>query len=393
MEFPRKRICLLGSTGSIGQKTLQVCRDYPDRFQIVGLSAHGSAPELARQVAEFGPEAVCLSGEGDLSGINGKTRRFRGAEGLIELIEASRPDVVVVSTVGIAGLLPTLAAIGAGATIALANKEVLVTAGDLVMSEARRRSVAVLPIDSEHNAIFQCLDGRESPLRRIVLTASGGPFRGWPRERLEAATVEMALKHPTWNMGRKITIDSATLMNKGFEVIEAKHLFGIEVDRIEVTVHPQSVIHSMIEFHDGSMIAQLGVTDMYFPIANVLAYPERLENRRFHPLDLASVGRLDFEDYDREAFPCLGYAYEAARRGGTYPAAMNAANEIAVQRFLAGDLRFTEIAETIDRVLQAHNPSGSADLEAIQETNAWAREQAAAGSNTVRVGMGRRAAD
>lgn len=378
MTSPRKRICLLGSTGSIGRKTLDVVRDHADRFQIVGLSAHGSAEELTAQAREFEPVAACLSGGALTASMNGKTRWLTGADGLCDLIDASAPDLVVVATVGAAGLRPTLAALRLGVAVALANKEVLVTAGSLVMEEARRRGVSVLPIDSEHNAIFQCIDGREgAPLRRIILTASGGPFRGWTRERLAHATVEQALKHPTWEMGRKITIDSATLMNKGFEVIEGQHLFNTPVDKFEVVIHPQSVIHSIVEFHDGSMLAQMGVTDMYFPIVNVLSYPERLENRRFEPLSLSKIAALEFRDYDAEAFPCLGYAYEAARRGATYPAVLNAANEVAVERFLAGELKFTEIAETIDAVLQEHSPERNAGLEAISLADAWARERAA----------------
>jgi len=265
-----------------------------------------------------------------------------------------------------------------GKTIALANKEVLVTAGELTMNLARKHGVSILPIDSEHNAIFQCLQGQNAKaVRKIVLTGSGGPFRGWTKTELENATLEAALKHPTWNMGRKITIDSATLMNKGFEVIEAHHLFGLSVDQVDVVIHPQSVIHSMVEFIDGSILAQLGVTDMYFPIVNILAYPERLENTHFEALNLTQLGKLSFEDFDPGAFPCLGYAREAARLGNTYPAVLNAANEVAVERFLGGELRFLEIAEAIDAALQSHTPSKNPGLEEIRAADAWARQKAA----------------
>ena len=378
MDSPQ-RICLLGSTGSVGEKTLQVARDHPDRFRIVGLSAHASEARLLEQVAEFRPEAACLSGRSEAPSVNGAARWLAGAEGLVELIDACAPDRVVVATVGAAGLMPTLRAIESDASVALANKEVLVTAGELVMALARRRGTTILPIDSEHNAIFQCLEGRpEAPVRRLILTASGGPFRGWPRERLERATAADALRHPTWAMGRKITIDSATMMNKGFEMIEAHHLFGVAPGRIEIVVHPQSVVHSMVEFIDGSMLAQLGRTDMYFPIVHALAHPDRLANSRFEALDLAALGSLDFEDYDRAAFPCPDYAHEAIRRGGTFPAALNAANEIAVARFLAGEIRFTAVAEVVDAVLQAHESTGAADLESIRAADAWARDEARA---------------
>ncbi len=379
MSDSRKRVCILGSTGSIGKTTLQVIRDHPDRYRVVGLSARGSADELARQIEEFRPVGACLTGSDFAGSTPSGTRIFKGEKGLLELLESCEPDLVVLALVGAAGLLPTLKTIEMGKTVALANKEVLVMAGELTMKRARERGVAILPIDSEHNAIFQCLQGHESaPLRRIILTASGGPFRGWNRERLKSATLEQALKHPTWTMGRKITIDSATLMNKGFEVIEGSHLFGAPVDRIEVIVHPQSVVHSMVEFADGSMLAQLGVTDMYFPIANVLSYPTRLPNVRFAPLDFSRLAALTFEDYDREAFPCLGYAYESARRGGTYPVALNAANEIAVQGFLDGKIKYHQIAETIDAALQSHTSISAPNLEAILEADRQTREKTAA---------------
>jgi 1-deoxy-D-xylulose-5-phosphate reductoisomerase len=385
---PRKRLCILGSTGSIGENTLRVAADFPDRFEVVGLAAHTAGERLAQQIEEFHVTHACLVDEGQPAPVANGARLHRSARGLIDLIDACEPDLVVVATVGYAGLAPTLHAIESGVTVALANKEVLVTAGELVMAAARRRGVTILPIDSEHNAAFQCLAGRTAdgadpaPLRRIILTASGGPFRGMKREQLAAVTVEQALNHPTWSMGPKITIDSATLMNKGLEVIETHHLFGEPVDRIEVVIHPQSVIHGMIEYHDGSMLAQMGVTDMYLPIANVLAWPERLENRRFEPLDLATLGTLTFEAPDMDAFPCLRLAYAAIRAGATYPTAMNAVNEVAVGRFLAGEIRFVDIADLIERGLAEHRPVVGPDLEAIARvdgrTREWCRRQMAA---------------
>lgn len=377
MSSPKKRICVLGSTGSVGVKTLEVVADHRERFEIVGLSAHSSADLLAEQAQRHSPVAACLSGGGQAPSPNGATRWLSGAEGLVDLIGACEPDVVVMAVVGAAGLEPTLKALEAGVTVALANKETLVTAGRLVMECAARSGARILPIDSEHCAIFQCLEGRsEAPVRRAILTASGGPFRGFSRAQLENVSVRDALNHPTWRMGRKITIDSATLMNKGFEVIEGHHLFDLEPEKFEVVIHPQSLIHSMVEFADGSIMAQLGVTDMYFPIAHALAYPERLVNDRFEPLNLTEVGALQFEDFDRSVFPCLGYAYEAARRGGTYPTALNAANEVAVERFLDGALRFVEIPDLIDAVLQAHQSGASDNLNEIRRADAWARDRA-----------------
>lgn len=368
-----KRICILGSTGSIGENTLRVASDYPGHFQVVGLSANQSVRRVAEQAREYGVAHVCVASGKELensAGIN----TYHGRQGLLQLIDACQPDVLVVATVGYAGLAPTLHAIERGITVALANKEVLVTAGELVMASARRHGVPILPIDSEHNAVFQCLAARNgSGLRRIILTASGGPFRGRTREQLAGVTIAEALNHPTWQMGPKITIDSATLMNKGFEVIECFHLFGEPADKIEVVVHPQSMIHGMIEYEDGSMLAQMGVTDMYLPIVNVLSYPERLKNQRFAPLDLAAIGAVTFARPDQEAFPCLRFAYESIQRGGTYATVLNAANEIAVRRFLDGEIRFLDIPDMIDSALQAHASTPSPDLEAIAAADLWAR--------------------
>ncbi len=375
----RKRLCILGSTGSVGRQTLQVIRDHPERFQVVGLSAHRSIDALSRQAAEFQSAAVCLSEPGaKVPRSDGGPRWLSGPEGLLDLIEAVAPDLVVVAVVGAAGLAPTLRALERGLPVALANKETLVTGGELVMAAARARGVPILPMDSEHSAIAQCL-AEKSPalIRRIVLTASGGPFRGRTRAALETVTVEEALRHPTWRMGPKITIDSATLMNKGFEIIEGAHLFSLPVDRFEIVIHPQSTLHAAVEFLDGSMLAQMAVPDMALPIAQALAWPERLCLARLPALDLAALGTLAFERPDPTTFPCLELAREAARRGGTFPAALNAANEVAVARFLAGELRFLEIPEVIEAVLEAHESLGAADLTAIFEADAWARRRAA----------------
>ncbi len=368
-----KRICILGSTGSIGRSTLRVISDYPDRFCVTGLAAFNSEELLREQVHTYDPEVVCLV-DGPCPGLPSGVRSLMGEAGLAEMIRMAEPDMVVVSTVGHAGLSPTLRAIELGIPIALANKEVLVMAGQLVMDMARVGNVPILPIDSEHNAIFQCLSVCDrTPLRRVILTASGGPFRGWPVEQLKGVSVQQALAHPTWQMGQKISIDSATLMNKGFEVVEAHHLFGQPLDRIEVIVHPQSVIHGMVEYHDGSMLAQMGVTDMYLPICNVLSYPERLPNNRFEPLNLSRLGSLTFESPDLEAFPCLQYAYDAVREGGTYPAVLNASNEVAVQKFLNGDIQFLDIPRMINHSLQEHRVVARPDLGDIIEADRHTR--------------------
>lgn len=378
-----KRVILLGSTGSIGTKALQVIEDFPARFEVVGLSTNIRVDALARQAGRFRPRALCVcdpaghsAGRSAADAVGADF--LPGEEGLAAMVERYDADMVVVATVGFVGLMPTLKAIERGMTVALANKEVLVTAGDLVMEAARARGVRMLPIDSEHNAIFQCLDGTcPSSIRRLILTASGGPFRGMHADAMGAVTPDEALRHPTWNMGPKISIDSATLMNKGFEMIEATHLFGVAPDRVEVVIHPQSTIHSMVEYVDGSIIAQLGRTDMYLPIQNVLMWPERVPNG-FEPLDFATLGRLTFEKPDLHTFPCLAYAYEAASRGGTCPAVLNGANEVAVARFLCGEIGFLGIAGTIRAALDAHTPVAHPTLEEIHEADNWARRFAGA---------------
>ncbi|PKO17003.1 1-deoxy-D-xylulose-5-phosphate reductoisomerase [candidate division BRC1 bacterium HGW-BRC1-1] len=378
-----KRVIVLGSTGSIGVKALQVMEDFPSRFDVVAISTNERVDLLLRQASQFKPEGVCVcsptardTGAEIASAVGAQFHE--GEAGLTEMVARYDADIVVVATVGFVGLMPTLKAIERGITVALANKEVLVTAGDLVMAAARERGVKLLPIDSEHNALFQCLNGcGEQSVRRLILTASGGPFRGRQPETLAAVTPDEALAHPTWNMGRKISIDSATMMNKGFEMIEAAHLFGVPPERIEVVIHPQSTIHSMVEYVDGSILAQLGRTDMYLPIQNVLMWPDRVENG-FEPLDFAQLGQLTFEKPDPEGFPCLAYAYEAAARGGTCPAVLNGANEVAVARFLAGEIGFLGIARSIRNALDAHTLVSDPTLEQIHEADKEGRDAAQA---------------
>ena len=351
-----KRIAILGSTGSIGRSALAVVDAHPDRLVVVGLAAGNNAALLREQVSRYRPRAFAMASRESLDEVrdalsaevrSGVKSTGSGSQGLIEI--ATRPDVDVLlcASSGTAALEAVLAAISAGKTIALANKEVLVMAGRLVIDAARRHRVSILPVDSEHNAIHQCMHGRDvSELRRLILTASGGPFREMPLEALDAMTPAEALRHPTWRMGPKITIDSATMMNKGLEVIEACWLFGVVDRQIDVLIHPQSIVHSMVELRDGSVIAQLGVTDMRLPIQYAFSYPERWE-ATLPSLDLARCGCLEFASPDLERFPCLGLAYEALRGDGALPVALNAANEVAVEAFLAGRIGFTGIARAI----------------------------------------------
>ncbi|HID10441.1 MAG TPA: 1-deoxy-D-xylulose-5-phosphate reductoisomerase [Candidatus Latescibacteria bacterium] len=371
-----KRIVVLGATGSIGRSTLEVIARFPDRFRVVGLSARRNVELLAKQARRFRPEAVAVTEEGALGRLkillgDNKIRILFGEEDLSALAGEVEADVVVNALVGAVGLKPTLAAIGAGRDVALANKETLVMAGDLVMRKAREQGVRILPIDSEHSAIWQCLRaGRGEEMRRLILTASGGPF--WGKEGSEEATVEEVLAHPIWQMGQKVTVDSATMMNKGLEVIEAHWLFGIPVERIEVVVHPQSVVHSLVEFRDGSLIAQLGWPDMRLPIQYALTYPERLPGV-WKPLDLAEVGALSFYRPDVTKFRCLALGYEAAREGGTAPAVLNAANEVAVNAFLEGRISFGEIARIDEAVMARHRALPDPSLEEVLEVDRWAR--------------------
>jgi 1-deoxy-D-xylulose-5-phosphate reductoisomerase len=377
-----KRIAILGSTGSIGQSALAVVDAHADRLQVVGLAAGENVDLLAAQMARYRPRVAAMAtGEAldrlqTQGGAAGVTLAGTGRDGLVAV--ASHPDVdlVLCASSGTDGLEAVLAAIEHGKTIALANKEVLVMAGGIVTEAAARKGVAILPVDSEHNAIHQCLHGRaHSEVRRLVLTASGGPFRGRSSGDLAEVTAEDALKHPTWRMGRKITIDSATLMNKGLEVIEAHWLFGVAGAQIDVVIHPQSVVHSMVELTDGSIIAQLGVTDMRLPIQYAFSYPERWA-ALLPPLDLARAARLDFEVPDTAAFPCLQLAYRALAAERSLPVVLNAANEVAVAAFLEGGVGFPAIPEIIERAMSAHLPAEVGTLAEVRKVDAWAREYA-----------------
>jgi 1-deoxy-D-xylulose-5-phosphate reductoisomerase len=375
-----KRVAILGSTGSIGRNALAVVEAHADRLSVVGLAAGENAEALARQVEHFRPAVVAMAtapaADRLRSTLGGTAVRVAspGPEGLVEV--ASHPDVdlVLCATAGTDGLEAVLAGIEHGKTIALANKEVLVMAGGIVTDAAKRQGVTILPVDSEHNAIHQCLAGRSlSEVKRLVLTASGGPFRGRTRPELAVVSADDALRHPTWRMGRKITIDSATLMNKGLEVIEAHWLFGVDASRIDVVIHPQSVVHSMIELVDGSVIAQLGVTDMRLPIQYAFSYPERWP-ARLPALDLKTAGHLEFDEPDVEAFPCLRLAYEALRAERSLPVVLNAANEVAVALFLEGRIGFTHIPQVIEQAMTAHQPVEVSTLVEVRAVDRWARE-------------------
>lgn len=374
-----RKIVVLGSTGSIGRQTLDVIRHDPELAQVVGLSAGSNVELLLQQAREFGVKhvAVAQADAGSrLAEIAPDLCVFSGAEGVARLAEEVECDLVVAAIVGAAGIMPTLRAIEAHRDIALANKETLVAAGELVMRRVREKNVALLPVDSEHSAIFQCLEaGARQDVDKILLTASGGPFRLSSLEALAQVTPEAALKHPTWRMGGKITIDSATLMNKGLEVIEAMWLFGVELDQIQVVIHPQSVVHSMVQYVDGSVIGQLGVADMRIPIQYALTYPHRRPSPA-NFLDLFSVGVLEFFPPDLERFPSLQLAYDAAREGGTMPAVMNAANEVAVAGFLAGKLRFMDIPKVVEEVMARHSRDRVDDIAHVLAADQWARKKA-----------------
>ncbi|MEM6910256.1 MAG: 1-deoxy-D-xylulose-5-phosphate reductoisomerase [Verrucomicrobiota bacterium] len=380
MSEPRQRkVVILGSTGSIGTSALQVARRIPERMQVVGLAANRNLPGLAQQAAEFGVREVGLGSTAlreEFAAALPEANRHQGVEGLCELATLPEADLVLVSIIGVEGLRPALAAIEAGKDIAVASKEILVMAGEIVMAAARHQGVQVLPVDSEHNAIFQCLAGMErEQVARLILTASGGPFRETPSEDLEAVTPERALRHPTWEMGQKITIDSATLFNKGLEMIEARWLFDIEMARVEVVVHPQSIVHSLVETVDGSLLAQLSVTDMCFPIQYAVTWPERVE-AAVERLDLARLARLDFEAPRTEDFPALDLAREAGRQGGTLPSVLNAANEVAVAAFLEGRLSFPGIWRLVGQVMETHAVGRGSTLEELLEADLWARVEA-----------------
>jgi 1-deoxy-D-xylulose-5-phosphate reductoisomerase len=379
-----KRLTIIGSTGSVGKNTLRVVEHLQGRFEVFGLAARSNVEALARQVAIFKPRVVALADASSVDSFVAECRRngtacpeiLGGAEGVRSIAEAPESDVVISAAVGAAGLEPTYAALRAGKRVALANKEAMVVAGELLGKTASQFGGLILPVDSEHNAIDQCLRaGKQNEVRKLILTASGGPFRTTPAEDFGSITPEEALNHPTWKMGRRITIDSATLINKGFEVIEASWLFDIPAEAIEVIVHPQSVVHSMVEFVDGSVVAQIGTADMRVPIQYALTYPERLVSP-VAALDWASVTSLEFALPDREKFPCIGMAYQALEMGGTAPAVLNAADEIAVGEFLGRKISFTDVPLIIRDTLAAHDPVPADSVEAVLEADRWAREYA-----------------
>lgn len=377
MVMKVKRLAVLGSTGSIGRQTLEIVRSLPERFRVVGLAAGSNLDLLADQVGEFKPEFISYSVSGDEK----KTRhRFQALGcGFLTLEEmASHPDVdtVVIAVSGAAGLGATLAAVKAGKNVALANKESLVAAGAIITDEARKSKAKILPIDSEHSAIWQCLNGEKQAPRRIILTASGGPFRSCSPKQMSGITVGQALAHPSWKMGKKVTIDSATLMNKGLEIIEAHWLFNVPVEDVTVLVHPQSIIHSMVEFIDGSVKAQLSLPDMRLPIQYALSYPDRLVNPALPRIDWVEFSNLAFEQPDMERFPCLRLAIEAGKKGGTYPAVLCAADEVAVGLFLSGNIGFTDIPRIVEKTLEKHRNKARPVIDDIMAADKWARETA-----------------
>ncbi len=399
----RKRVVVLGATGSIGESSLKVARDIPDRMEIIGLAANTNAEKLAAAANSLRPAAVCLTDASKLDvlrkALNYQPKILSGEDGLCEIATMADADMVLIAIVGTAGLRPALAAIEAGKDLAVASKEILVMAGEAVMGGAAKRGVNILPVDSEHNAVFQCLEsGRglsaptlgasaqnrgakaaptfnPSDIRRIILTASGGPFRNTPANEFAGITVEQALKHPTWNMGPKITIDSATLFNKGLEMIEAHWLFGVGMDRVEVVIHPQSIVHSMVEFADGSTLAQLSYSDMCFPIQYAVTWPDRVANS-LPPLDFAKVSKLEFFEPRYDDFPALELARKAGTVGGTLPAVLNAANEVAVEAFLNGRTDFPSIWRIVSQVMESHTSVAHPDLDAILRADQWARAEA-----------------
>jgi 1-deoxy-D-xylulose-5-phosphate reductoisomerase len=379
-----KNVVLLGSTGSIGTSTVKVADDLPDQIRLIGLAAGGNSELLLEQTRKHKPAVISINDPAKVNELRAtlgtSCEVICGNEGLLKLATLPAADIVLIAIVGTAGLQPALAAIRAGKDIAVASKEILVMAGEIVMNEARKHGVRVLAVDSEHSAIFQCLDGKPTnSVRKLLLTASGGPFRDkslWPKEKFSEITVERALKHPSWVMGRKITIDSATLFNKGLEMIEARWLFDIEMARVGVVVHPQSIVHSMVEFVDGSLIAQLSTPDMCLPIQYALTYPERAASDRVQT-NFPKIGTLTFEEPDGERFPAIELARRAGEIGGTLPAVLNAANEVAVEVFVNRKINFQQITEMVRRVMDAHKIVPHPTLEQILEADAWARREAA----------------
>jgi len=376
-----KRISILGSTGSIGTSTLEVVSLFPDRFKVVGLTAGENIDKIETQIRRFKPSIVSLASEEAAKNLRDRCEDINvevlsGMEGLIRISTIPEADIIVSAIAGSAGLIPTFAAVKAGKTIALANKETMVMAGEIITQEAKGKGVELLPVDSEHSAIFQVMQGeRWEEVHKIILTASGGPFLKTSSEEKRKATVKDALKHPNWNMGTKITIDSATLMNKGLEVIEARWLFDVSINQIEVLIHPQSIIHSMVEFRDGSVIAQMGVPDMRIPIAYALSKTERLD-LIMPRLDLAKIGMLTFEKPDLKRFPCLSYAYDVVREGGTMPAVLNSSNEVAVRAFLQKRIGFLDIEIVVRETIERHKVSHAKTIEDVLMVDKWAREEA-----------------
>ena len=376
-----KKLSVLGSTGSIGVSTLEIVAAFPEDYQIVALSAGNNIDLLTKQIEMFRPKIVSVLSQRDAEKL---ALRIKGAgveiccgiEGMIRCATATESEMVVAAVVGAAGLVPTMAAVKAGKNIALANKETLVMAGGLIMEEVARRQVNLIPVDSEHSAIFQSLAGhRDEDVRRLILTASGGPFREYGLAQFESITPDMALAHPNWEMGKKISIDSATMMNKGLEMMEARWLFDVPAEKIAVHIHPESIVHSLVEYHDGALIAQLGVPDMKTPIAYALSWPARMPLNQ-PPLDLCRLGRLTFSQPDVQRFPCLRLAYEALARGGTVPAVLNAANEVAVEAFLQHDLNFLGIPRVIEEIMSRHQHSEVKTLDQVLQADLWARKEA-----------------
>ena len=377
-----KKVILLGSSGSIGESTCKVARALPEKMKLVGLGVAKSTDRMLEQAKEFGVKALAVSDPQAAEKVKPRLAQgmqfYPGSEGLARMVEETEADMVLVAIVGTAGLAPALAALRSGKDLAVASKEILVLAGSAVMAEAKKRKKQVLPVDSEHNAIFQCLVGaNEKEVRKVILTASGGPFRQSSAQAMEKVTLAQALKHPTWSMGQKITIDSATMFNKGLEMIEAHWLFGLPMRQVDVVVHPQSIVHSLVEFIDGSVLAQLSVTDMCFPIQYAVTYPERMPSG-LPPLDLAKLGTLTFEQPDEKRFPALRLAREAGEQGGTLPGVLNAANEVAVEAFLAERISFPRIWGMVEEVMKKHRTEKEPSLEAIIDADRWARGEAKA---------------
>lgn len=376
-----KNISILGSTGSIGNSTLDVIASNPDKFKVIGLTACENIEKLEVQIRRFKPSVVSMASEKSAIVLKDRCKDleieiYSGVEGLIRVSTLPEADIVVSAIAGSAGLIPTLAAVKAGKTLALANKETMVMAGEIITKEADKNGVRILPVDSEHSAIFQVMNGsRWEDVHKVILTASGGPFLRYSAAEKEKVSVKEALNHPNWNMGAKVTIDSATLMNKGLEVIEAKWLFNISINQINVLIHPQSIVHSLVEFRDGSMMAQIGVPDMRIPIAYALSYPERLDLMMAR-LDLAGIGALTFENPDMKRFPCLSYAFDAIKEGGTMPAVMNSSNEVAVRAFLQERIGFLDIERVVGDSMGKHKVMCIDTLEDVLHADKWAREEA-----------------